>query len=489
MSPDPAAARDQARELVTDLRRASPGAIRFEGVELGGALEQQLFFAIRDERRAEKGSLGRLASGAAAVLRPATAAGVGLMAWRLPRTGGAPLVVLVREPTHYPVLAQVEAELQSTAGESLALIRVGRAAAVAPAHAVAPRLVELMEPSLALRAMAHGPIVARALAAAGGAWARRVGEARAAELRQVAADEAGRIELGAAALLSVARRWGPGLLAGLDEIGTWARLLPEVARRRGIPSLDLPHAEAADATAIEGAAYDCMATYGPRATAVLRAAGIPPERIVEIGAPRFDPLVRLGAVGAAASLGERRVVFAAQYPTGAMTHGVLAACFRAAVAAAGAFGAGELVVAPHPAERSGTAAGLVAGMPGTEVPVRLAAGTGLHGEIAGAALLVTGWSNAVFEAAVAGIPAIAVNPGGVAPVDFAADGLAVAASDEASAARAASELRAEAARRRAVERARRVAAERLGALDGRASERAARLMLSLARGNPRRSAA
>jgi hypothetical protein len=77
----------------------------------------------------------------------------------------------------------------------------------------------------------------------------------------------------------------------------------------------------------------------------------------------------------------------------------------------------------------------------------------------------------------------------VAPVDFAADGLAVGASDEASAARAAASLRDEETMRATVERAQAVATQRLGPLDGRASERAARLMLSLARGEPRRSAA
>ncbi len=484
MRTDAAAARRLAGDLVDDLREASAGPIQFDGVDLGAAIEQQLFFAIRDGSGG-----GRSRRELTTLLRPVAAAGVGLMAWRLPRPGARSLVVLVREPTHYPVLAQIEAALQASAGESLALVRVGRAAGVSPPHAVAPRLVELMEPSLAVRAAAQGRRLEAALEAAASAWSLRLGETRAGELGRFAVPEMGRILLGAAGLLSVVRRWRPALLSAFDEIGTWARLVPEVARRSGIPSLDLPHAEAADAIAIRGVAYDCMASYGPRATEVLRAAGVPEGRIVEIGAPRFDPLVRLAAERSRATGLGRRVVFAAQYVTGAMTREGLEACLRAAVAAAHAFEAGELVVVPHPAEQPGTAAGLVASLARPAVTVRVAADTGLHAEIAGASLMVTGWSNSVFEAAVAGIPAIAVNPGRVAPVDFAADGLAIGASDEASAASAAVELRNAPARDAAVARARSVATQRLGPMDGRASERAARLMMALARGEPWQSAA
>src|SRR5918997_1573470 len=113
--------------------------------------------------------------------------------------------------------------------DSLPLIRVGRAADVVPPHAVAPRLVELVDPRLALRAMAHGRWVGSVLRAAEGVWARRIGEARAGELARIAEIEGGRITLGAAALISVVRRWRPGLMAAFDEVGTWARLMPAVA--------------------------------------------------------------------------------------------------------------------------------------------------------------------------------------------------------------------------------------------------------------------
>jgi hypothetical protein len=318
-----------------------------------------------------------------------------------------------------------------------------------------------------------------------------VGAERSAELRRIAVSEAARIALGAAGLLSVVRRWHPALLAAFDEIGTWARILPVVARRHGIPSLDLPHAEAADAEAIRGAAYDVMATYGPRATAVLRQAEVPAERIVEIGAPRFDPLVALTRArpDAGRSPQDRRIVFAAQYLTGAMTRPSLRDCYRAALAAADALGV-ALVVVPHPAEEPGTAADLVAeDGPDGQTEVLVAEPGDLHRRLIGAELLVTGWSNSVFEAAVAGVPAVTVNPGGIAPVDFAADGLSIGVTDADAAARAAHSLRDETTRRAVVRRARTVAEERLGALDGRASARAARLMLSMARGEPWRSAA
>jgi hypothetical protein len=182
-------------------------------------------------------------------------------------------------------------------------------------------------------------------------------------------------------------------------------------------------------------------------------------------------------------------VFAAQYEAGSMRRHVLEACYRAALGAAEALGA-ELVVVPHPAEQPGTAASLVAGQRDPSgVAVRLAAAGDLHRELIGSALLVTGWSNSVFEAAVAGVPALTVNPGGIAPVDFAADGLALGATDADSAKTAAAGLRDEGRRDAAVRRAREVAVERLGALDGRASWRAARLMLAMARGEPWRSAA
>jgi hypothetical protein len=484
---DPAEARDTAGRLVAVLAERHAGALRFAGVDLAPALEQQLFFALRDGRRLPTG-IGGVAAGAFGAAAPLAASALGIVGRTRTLPDAAEIAVLVRDPTHYAVVDLVEARLQEIAGEALTVVRVGRAAAVPAQRAAAARLSDFVDPRLALAALAQPRAVRRALGSSASAWNEAVGPERAGELRRLAVAESGRIALGAAGLVSLVRRWRPSVLASFDEVGTWARLLPAVAREHGVRSVDLPHAEAADAVAIRGAGYDVMATYGPSASAVLRAAGIGEERIVEIGAPRLDSLIeRLAAADPPAPGGP--VVFAAQYVTGAMAPDLLRHALRAAVAAAGALGA-EVVVVPHPAEPRGTAARLVAELAASErASLRVAAAGTLHEELLGARLLLTGWSNSVFEAAVAGVPAITVAPAGVAPVDFAADGLAAHATDPESAARAALALAEPEARAAAIARARRAAEERLGPLDGMASDRAARLLLSLAGDGRRRSAA
>jgi len=268
-----------------------------------------------------------------------------------------------------------------------------------------------------------------------------------------------------------------------DEVGTWGRILPAVAARHGLASLDLPHAEVADADAVRGAGYDRLAVYGPRAATRLAEAGIDRGRIVVIGAPRFDALVGTGGEVDAMVQPDAAgpVVFAAQYVAGAMTAEGLRTCLSAAAAAAGALAPSDLVIVPHPAEPHGTIAALAAAQtlpPGVRLRI---ADDGLHAALRGARLLVTGWSNSVFEAALLGVPSISVSPGGVAPVDFAAEGLAIGVSDAAEAARAAAALLDPAARAEAVRRARASLPEHLGPLDGRAAERAARLVRELER--------
>ena len=486
MRVDPAEARSVAGALVASLVERDEEALRLSGVDLAPALEQQLFFALRDGRLPPSGFRG-LAAGALGTGTPLAAAGLGIIGRARTQPDAAEIAVLVRDPTHYAAVDLIEARLQEIAGEALTVVRVGRAAALASPRAFTARLVDVMDPRLALDTLGRRRAMRRALGTCSATWDEALGTERAGQLRRLAAMEAGRIALGAAGLVSLVRRWRPSVLAAFDEIGTWARLLPAVARAHGVRSVDLPHAEAADAIAIRGAGYDVMATYGPRASAVLRAAGIGAERIVEIGAPRLDPLVERLATSTSPPAGAA-VVFAAQYETGAMTADLLRRALRAAAAAAGALGA-ELVVVPHPAEPAGTAAGLVAELPADGAPRRVADAGALHDELIGARLLVTGWSNSVFEAAVAAVPAITVAPAGVAPVDFAADGLAAHAVDPGMAARMAVALAEPGARDAAVERARRAAEARLGPLDGKASDRAARLLISLAGDGRRRSAA
>jgi hypothetical protein len=453
------------------MAHSEPALLSFSGIDLSGALEQQLFFALRDGAPATGRPAGPIMDAVAAA-RMAGAGAASLASWAIRPPSQPPIVALVRDPTHYAVVERLRDQL---ARESvpLAVARTGRAATfAAPRGMAAPRLVRLVDPRLVPALAAFQARILARTATAAHDWAGVVGQERAADARQVARAEVGRIALGALALAGLVRRWRPRLLLAFDEIGTWARLLPAVARRYSVPSLDLPHAEAADVTAIQGAGYDRMAVYGSRAAAVLVAAGIATQRIVEIGAPRFDPLV--AAVASHASpAGKRRVVFAAQYETGAMTPQLLALGLRGALAVAGAVSPAELVIVPHPADprlydlRADPPAGVV---------MRVVGKDGLHGELPGAWAMVTGWSNSVFEAAIAGVPSICVAPAGSSPVDF--------AGDEESATEAARRLLDPAIHGAAVERARSGLTQRLGPLDGHATERAARLALELMRGGP-----
>jgi hypothetical protein len=475
-----AEARQLAAELVDELRAEAPSLLELDGVNLGEALEQQLFFALRDGRRVAVGTASRARRLLGRNARMAAAAAASTLGWRAPDPGPRPITVLVAAPVHVRTLLQVEAILQEEAGASLSLVRIGRAARTRPPHAVAPRLADLLDPRLIRGLLAANAGLSSRLRRGTASWERRLlGSGRAAELREIATEELARIGLGAMGLASVARRWRPALLAAFDEVGTWARLLPAVAERYAIPSLDLPHAEAADAVATRGAGYDRFAVYGPLAAAVLREAGIRANRITEIGAPRFDPLIQRGP--AAAPANPPRVVFAAQYVQGAMTSRLLADAYVGAVAAAETIAPAELVIVPHPAEQPGLIAGIVAGLPQPAgVSVRVAGADALHAELPAASLLVTGWSNSVLEAAICGVPALTVSPRAVAPVDFAADGLALSAESPGAAAAAALRLLDPAHREGVVDRARAAAVRRLGPLDGRASERAARIMLEMA---------
>src|SRR5207237_643022 len=151
-----------------------------------------------------------------------------------------------------------------------------------------------------------------------------------------------------------------------------------------------PHAEAAVSSAIVGADYDRMAVYGSRAHRVLRAAGIPEERIVEVGAPRFDPLVAVAAEPSMAP--RRRVVYAAQSPAGALTEETMAPGYAPALAVAAASGS-EPVVRPHPADVRGAMAGLMRANPAANgLAVRIDSQGSLEELLRGARMLVTAWS-------------------------------------------------------------------------------------------------
>lgn len=461
------AARHAAAAHVAQLGMAFPEVLELRGADLGAALEQQLFFALRADGLATRApGIGHAAS---AWARIAGIGGAGLAALARGAVPRGAVVALVRQHVHLDALARIEPELRAVGGPLLVAVRIGPAATQGrhggpmPSRAIFEVMDSRLVPSLAahqLRLRMLRPSLTTPAHVA--AFARR-------ELPRIAA--------GAMAVESVIRRYRPSLIVSFDEVGTWARIIPAVARPAGIPTLDLPHAEAADAVAISGAGYDAFAVYGPRARRVMERAGIAPDRVHEIGAPRFDALI----AGARQAPLERRraVLFAAQYVTGRLTPEVLASTYRAAVAAAAQTNS-PLLVVPHPAQPPGTIERLMAETPTPSAVGISMANDGLHAALAAAWLVVTGWSNSVMEAAIAGVPSITVNPDGVAPVDFAVEGLATGAGDAHEAAAAAALLQDPARAQAAVDRARGSLAERLGPLDGRASERAARLIHRLA---------
>jgi hypothetical protein len=177
----------------------------------------------------------------------------------------------------------------------------------------------------------------------------------------------------------------------------------------------------------------------------------------------------------------RRILVAAQYVQGLMTIAGLEACHRAALAAAAAVAPAQVIVVPHPLQPRNLIEGIVAGFadpPG--VAVRVEHSHGLHALLDGAWLLATGWSNSVFEAALRRVPSIMVDPEHLSPVSYAAEGLAIGVSTDAAAADAARALLDPGFREATLDRAAAALTEHLGPLDGRASERAARLILSMA---------
>ena len=268
-----------------------------------------------------------------------------------------------------------------------------------------------------------------------------------------------RLAILAAMLDTEVRRTGPAVLAAFNESGPWGRLVPAVAHAHGVPAVDVPHAEAADPWGAAGIGYDRVLVYGARSAAVMREAGVDPERIVEVGGLRYDPLVRAIAAGpSAVPRSGRQIVFASQ-PAGpgrAMTTEVKATTLRVAIAACEEAAPCALVIRPHPTETDGVARDVLAGavLP-RGVVARIAADQDLHELLRNAWLLLTASSQSVYEAALAGVPAVSIHVApGPEPVAFVREGIAIGCSDEASARAALRGLIEEAPRRAAVARAR-----------------------------------
>jgi hypothetical protein len=490
--PAPAEARAMAAALVAVLAEQSPSSMRLGAIDLGPALEQRLFFAIRDGSAAAPSRVRAVVQPAIGLGQALAALTLSLLPRRRAKVGQRPIVALIRQPARMRILGPIDAALRDRGAEPIAIVTVGQAAGGSDAGRHGTRLTDLLVPRAVAGVAAYTTRLRPGLAGAEPAWSEIVGQDEARVLRGLAEAELPLVAIGAAGIRSAIERWRPSLLVAFDEVGTWSRILPAAARVHGVPTLNLPHAEAADPVAIAGAAYDRFAVFGPRAAAVLRDAGIDAARIVETGAPNFDALaVRprpepdAGQVAGTASDGSprpRRILLAAQYVHRGMTRDALEACHRGALAAARAVASAEVVVLPHPLQAPGQIEAIVGGIaPPPGVAVRVEHDAGLHDCIDGAWLLVTGWSNSVFEAALRGVPSLMVDPEHRSPVRYAEEGLGIAADTEAGAEAAARALLDPARRRATLERSAAALEQHLGASDGGASARTASLMLAMAR--------
>jgi hypothetical protein len=282
-------------------------------------------------------------------------------------------------------------------------------------------------------------------------------------------------------LNAMLRVMSPSLVATFDESGLWARVLPAVADRHHVPSLDLPHADTISAAAISGAAYTRMAVFGQRAALRLVEAGISRERIVETGAPRFDDLLQRLKSGSDTLGPGRRVLLASQSLIGENTRQVKAGVLAAAIRIAESVAPAEIVVIPHPLEADTVLHDELEHLrlpDGVRISFRPAGE--LYRELPGAFCLVTGWSSSVLEAAIALVPAVIADVSGQPhPMSYIEDGLALEAPDATAASEIGRRLLDEEDRSAVVMRAHVALVQFIGPLDGRASERAADLILEL----------
>jgi hypothetical protein len=457
--------RDVASSLVGALEEVSPAAMRVGPIDLSGAVEQALYAAVsRGSRTTSR--FGTLRSVArlvrAAVPRSFGSAG-----------GTAAVLVVAQQPIHLQLYALVDDELRRRGIESRSVDvnRAGPAADEALRQGVRPRLVVALA--------RHALLVHRAERAArrtANADPRLVGTTRDAALR---------LAVDAARLDAIIQRARPSCVVTFNEIGTWSRLAPAVARARGIASVDLPHAEATDPDAIEGLPHDAIGVYGPRSALVMERAGVAADRIHVIGPLRYDPLAD-GAASAVDPVVPPRILYVSQPVRpqfGELTAEAKRAAFGAALAAASASAPSTLVVVPHPTEPADELRAMTAGVEAPPGVTVVHDAQGLHEQLRGSALVVTASSQSVFDAAIVGVPAIMVHPAdGRSRVPYADEGFAVEV-------RAADQARAEAARlmepdarAAAVASARRALLDRFGVVDGRAHVRAADLIEAAARG-------
>jgi hypothetical protein len=467
-----------ATYLVARLRERWPGALVADGVDLSSALEQQLYVLLRDRVVAPGGAWAALRRSSLRILSIG-AAGLALrpMAHLPPR--GA--LALIRQPVHASLLAPVVAALDALDGPAVEIVRVGAAAGRRVRHG---RRLEALLDRRAARALVV-PFDAPGAAELSDAWRPIAGTAspRIVELARRALDDLGAIRIGAIALRSALRATGASVVVTYDEVGRWGRLVAAAGSAAGVPSVDLPHAEAVDVVAMRGMAFDAVGVFGEVSAERVAAAGVPADRIVQIGSPALDGLI----VRAAETRppGRRRVVFASQYLGGVMTASIKERTVRTAIEAIGAAAPCELVLVPHPVERDGILGTVLdRGVP-DGVEARMGAAGSLHDELVGAWLLVTGSSQSVIDATVASVPSITINAiDGPDAVPYASEGMALGATTADDAGAHITFLLDPGRHAKQVSRARVALRRRVGELDGRASERAAKLIIRMAASGP-----
>lgn len=470
---DLATLRDRASLMVSSMRDRWPETLVIAGVDVGPALEQQLYFWLRDGLPAVRGirfGLRRSMHAWLPVLAAARAA-----ASHSPPADAGSILAVIRQPVHARLLEPVMAELAREGGPRVRTIRVGRAA-----RGDGPG--QTLDAYLDRRAV--GPLLRTPLPASEGlrvVWERVMGPA-AAQFVSATRAELRLLRIAAVGLQRAIERVDPAAVVTYDEVGRWGRLIASAARVAGVPSVDLPHAEAVDEVAMRGMAFDVVAVLGPTAADRVAAAGVPAERIVVVGSPGLDALVARAQEGGGADRG-RRIVFASQYIGGVMTKDVKARTVRDAIDASGPAAPAEIVLVRHPVEDDGVLATAAGGAAPAGISVRVSRQR-LQDELPGAWLLITGSSQSVIDATAASVPAITINrTDGPDPVSFAADGMALGAHSVATARDHVAALLDPAMHGAQVRRARSKLSARVGPLDGRAAARIADLLRRITAGS------
>ncbi len=474
--------RQTARRLTENILEQSPELLFINGIELADSLEQALFSALR---RSSGSSRGWRFHGLLAVVRLALA---GIRGLRPGRRVTGRVAVLVRVPIRNAVFLPIGAQLEQRGFG--AAVHVGLRPWLHRKGMVdrdlGHQLAASMVPALAAHALAVSRTQFRL-----DRWLTIAPEARPSNLAAAVRGALPRLALEAAQLDSFVQRFQPVALVAFFEVGPWSRLIPAVGRARGVPTIDLPHAEANDPIGASGLRYDAIAASSPYSADMFRSVGIESDRVHEIGPLRYDTLVTAAAeAGHEVADNPRRIIFASQpvLERVGFSEADRERTYVAALVAAAAVAPSQLVVKPHPNEPLPALVRMV----GTtdrpaNVSVHVEVEKDLHELLLDKPwLLVTGSSQSVFESAIVGVPAISVNIGPDIPVTHAQEGFCLSASDHAEVRELTRTLLDETVRADALARSSSALRARFGELDGRAAVRAADLIQALVESSRRR---